>query len=160
MFSFKRCYRKISARSVVVCVRRQQSQLSPPVWVSFQHLPTLSHNTLEEANAFFVPLLTGEGTGTLKPQFCSGRQPWGDARRGEARVWWDAPGTPQPLLTVPTLTSSHKFIPPKLRAVKLWECCFDGKAEDLSAVNLFGELFFVPLQPVHDPAIAAAPHQF
>lgn len=145
---------------MVVCVRRQQSQLSPPVWVSFQHLPTLSHNTLEKANVLFVPLLTGEGTGTLKSQICSGRQPWGDAPWGEGGVWWDAPGTPQPLLTVRTLTSSHKFILPKLRATKLWERCFGRKAEDLSAINIFGEFLFVPLQPAHGPAIAAAPYQF
>lgn len=85
-FSFKRCYSKMWARSAVLCVRRQQSQLSPPVWVSFQRLPTLSHNTLEKANALFVPLLTGEGTGTVKLQFCSRRQPWGGASGDEGGV--------------------------------------------------------------------------
>lgn len=29
---------------------------------------------------------------------------------------WDAPGTPQPLLTLPTLTSSHKFISLKIES--------------------------------------------
>lgn len=98
-------------------VRMQQSQLSPPVWVSFQHLPTLSHNTLEEANALFVPLLTEEGTRTLKSQFCSGRKTWGDAPRGKGGFGWHAPGTHQPLLTLPTLTFSHKFIPPQIGAL-------------------------------------------
>lgn len=79
--------------------------------------------------------------------------PW----RGKGGVWGDALGTPWPLLTLPTLTSPHKFIPSKFRATKLWE---SGKAEDLFAANLFGELFFVPLQPAHGPAIAASPRQF
>jgi len=144
----------------VVCVRRQQSRLSPPVWVSFQHLPTLSHNTLEEANALFVPLLTSERIGALKSQFCSRTQPRGMPSGVKGGFEQDALGTPQPLLTLPTLTSSHKFIPPKLRATKIWERCFDGKAGDLSAVNIFGAIVFVPLQPVHGPAIAAAPHWF
>lgn len=155
MFSFKRCYSKIRARSAAVCVRRQQSQLSPRVWVSFQHSPTLSHNTLEEAKALFVPLLTGEGSGTLKSRWCSRRQPWGRlvGARGRVEVMLWVP--PLPLLTLPSLTSSHKFIPSKFRATKLWESCFGRKAEDLFATNLFRELFFVPLQPAHGPAIAA-----
>lgn len=53
--------------------------------------------------------------------------PW----RGKGGVWDDALGTPWPLLTLPTLTSSHKFIPSKFKATKLWETCFGGKAEDL-----------------------------
>lgn len=144
----------------MVCVRRQQSQLSPRVWVSFQHLPTLSHYTLEEAKALFVPLLTGEGSGTLKSRWCSRRQPWKRLGRAKGGVQGDALGTPRPLLTLPTLTSSHKCIPSKFRATKLWESCFGRKAEDLFATNLFGELFFVPLQPVHGPAITTAPRQF
>ena len=142
----------------MVCVRRQQSRLSPPFLVSFQHLPTLSHNTLEKANALFVPLLTGEGTRTLKSQFCSGTQPWGDAPQDEGEIWVGCSGYPQPLLTLPTLTSSHKFIPPpKLRATKFRECCFGSVYLPLTS---FGELFFAPLHPAHGPAITAAPHRF
>lgn len=144
----------------MVCVRRQQSQLSLLVWVSFQHLPTLSHNTLEKANTLFVPLLTGEGTGTLKSQFCSGRQPWGEHSVGQRGILGGMPWVPlSPCSPYPPYPLTNLF-PPNPRATKPWERCFGGEAEDLSAVNIFGELFFVPLQPAHGPAIAAAPRQF
>lgn len=52
---------------------------------------------------------------TLKSQFCSSRQPWGDALRSKEGAWEGCPGYS---LTLPTPTSSHKFIPPKFVSYK------------------------------------------
>lgn len=123
----------------MVCVRRQQSWLSPRVWVSFQHLPTLSHNTLEKANVFFVPLLTHEGTRTLKPQLGSGR-----------------PRVPlSPCLLYPPQCPLKIYSPPKpldfgsaasVRGQKIY-------LQPASSRNYFCAL----LQPMHGPGIAIAP---
>lgn len=113
-----------------------------------------------EGKSAFCSFINRRGKRDIKIPVVQQEAALGTPWRGKGGVWSDALGTSRPLLTLPTLTSSHKFIPSKFRATKLWESCFGREAEDLFAANLFGELFFVPLQPAHGPAIAATPHQF
>lgn len=51
----------------------------------------------------------------------------------------EAPGTSQPLLAVPTTTSSQNLLPSQ--TMKFWECCFCERTEDLSPASIFKELF-------------------